>query len=64
KQAVASEGWSVAHNNYYDSLDTNSNATLYSSSSYKPKESANETNDDGEFDMDLSDDNLNRDDDV
>ncbi|GJR30560.1 hypothetical protein Tco_1106792 [Tanacetum coccineum] len=32
--------------------------------SYKPKESANETNDDDEFDMDLSDDNLNGDDDV
>ncbi|GJU63400.1 ribonuclease H-like domain-containing protein [Tanacetum coccineum] len=43
--------------------NTNSDATLYSSSSDKLEESANETDDDDESDMDLSNDNLHGDDD-
>ncbi|GJZ53238.1 hypothetical protein Tco_0608123 [Tanacetum coccineum] len=42
KQAVAGEGSSVAHNKYYDLSDNDSEATLYSSSSDKIEESANE----------------------
>ncbi|GJR75248.1 hypothetical protein Tco_0087613 [Tanacetum coccineum] len=64
KQAVAGEGSSAAHNKYYDSSDTDSDAILYSSSLDKPEESANETDDADEFDMDLSDDNPNGDDDA
>ncbi|GJU62375.1 hypothetical protein Tco_1244210 [Tanacetum coccineum] len=60
KQPVAGEGSSVAQNKYYSSTDTDSDATLYSSSS---DESANETDDADESDMDLSDDNSHRDDD-
>nr|GEV19969.1 retrovirus-related Pol polyprotein from transposon TNT 1-94 [Tanacetum cinerariifolium] len=56
RQAVAGEGSSAAHNKYYNS-DTDSDATLYSSSSDKIEESENETNDAEESDMDLSDDN-------
>ncbi|GKF17141.1 hypothetical protein Tco_0062059 [Tanacetum coccineum] len=63
KQPVAEEGSSVAHNKYYSSSDTNSAATLYSSSSDKLKENANETDDADESDMDLSDDNPDGDDD-
>nr|GEU76431.1 hypothetical protein [Tanacetum cinerariifolium] len=44
-------------------VDTDSDTTLYSSSSDKSKESANETADDDEPDMDLFDDNLNGDND-
>ncbi|GKD74991.1 hypothetical protein Tco_1333273, partial [Tanacetum coccineum] len=44
--------------------DIDSDATLYSFSSDKPKGSANETNDVDESDMDLSDDNPDRDDDA
>ncbi|GJQ90436.1 hypothetical protein Tco_0001575 [Tanacetum coccineum] len=44
--------------------DTNSDATLYSSSSDKIEESANETDDADESDMDLSNDNLDGDDDA
>nr|GEW47164.1 retrovirus-related Pol polyprotein from transposon TNT 1-94 [Tanacetum cinerariifolium] len=54
KQPIIGEGSSVAHNIYYSSSDTASDATLYSSSL---DESANETNDADESDMDLSDDN-------
>ncbi|GJT54079.1 hypothetical protein Tco_0989133 [Tanacetum coccineum] len=64
KQAVVREGSSAAHNKYYDSFDTDSDATLYSLSSEKPEESANETDDANESDMDLSDDNLDEDNDV
>ncbi|GJZ27598.1 hypothetical protein Tco_0572245, partial [Tanacetum coccineum] len=52
----------AAHNKYYASLDTDSDAILYSSSSDKIKESANEIDDADESDMDLSDDNRNGDD--
>ncbi|GKG46130.1 hypothetical protein Tco_0498576, partial [Tanacetum coccineum] len=40
KQAVAGKGSSAAHNKYYDSSYTDSDATLYSSSSNKIEESA------------------------
>ncbi|GKD77616.1 hypothetical protein Tco_1340237 [Tanacetum coccineum] len=63
KQPVAGEGSSAAHNKYYSSSDTASDATLYSSSSDKPEESANETDDADESDMDLSNDNPHGDDD-
>ncbi|GJY48380.1 hypothetical protein Tco_0438336 [Tanacetum coccineum] len=63
-QAVAGEGSSAARNKYYDSSNNNSDATLYSSSSNESEESANETDDADESDMDLSDDNPNRDDDA
>ncbi|GJV57930.1 hypothetical protein Tco_1458935 [Tanacetum coccineum] len=56
KQPVVGEGSSVAHNKYYSSSDIASDATLYSSSS---NESANETDDADESDMDLSHDALN-----
>ncbi|GKA94132.1 hypothetical protein Tco_0816118 [Tanacetum coccineum] len=62
KQPVAGEGSSAAHNKYYSSLD--SDATLYSSSSDKSEESANETDDADESDMDLFNDNLQGDDDA
>ncbi|GJV76143.1 hypothetical protein Tco_1507727 [Tanacetum coccineum] len=64
KQAVAGEGSSAAHNKYYDSSDNDSEATLYSSSSDKTEESANETDDANESDMELSDDNPHEDNDV
>ncbi|GJT44037.1 hypothetical protein Tco_0952752 [Tanacetum coccineum] len=54
KQPVTGEGSGVAQNKYYSSSDTASDATLYSSSS---DESANETDDADESDMDLSHDN-------
>nr|GEW85089.1 hypothetical protein [Tanacetum cinerariifolium] len=63
KQAVAEEGSSAAHKKYYDSSDTDSDAILYSSSSDKTEESANETDDADESDMNLSDNNLDGDDD-
>ncbi|GJR19838.1 hypothetical protein Tco_0968365 [Tanacetum coccineum] len=53
----------MLHNKYYSSLDTASDATLYSSSSDKPEGSANETDDADESDTDLSDDNPDGDDD-
>ncbi|GJW81655.1 hypothetical protein Tco_0145630 [Tanacetum coccineum] len=62
KQAVAGEGSSAAHNKYYDSSNNDSDATLYSSSSDKTEDSANETDDADESDMNLSDDNPNGDD--
>nr|GEY39093.1 hypothetical protein [Tanacetum cinerariifolium] len=64
KQPVAGEGSSLAHNKYYSSIDTDSDATLYSSSLDKSKENANETDDADESDMDLPDDNLHEDDDA
>ncbi|GJY38712.1 hypothetical protein Tco_0425076 [Tanacetum coccineum] len=64
KQPVAGEGSSAAHNKYYASLDTASDATLYSSNLDKPKGSANETNDADKSDMDLYYDNPQRDNDV
>ncbi|GKG53260.1 hypothetical protein Tco_0552528, partial [Tanacetum coccineum] len=64
KQAVTGEGSSAAHNKYYDSSDTNSDVTLYSSSSDKTEESTNESDDADESDMDLSDDNPDGDDDA
>ncbi|GJT52377.1 hypothetical protein Tco_0978534 [Tanacetum coccineum] len=45
KQPVAGEGSSAAHNIYYSSSDIASDATLYSLSSDKLEESANETDD-------------------
>nr|GEV13785.1 putative SAWADEE domain-containing protein [Tanacetum cinerariifolium] len=60
KQPVAEEGSSAAHDKYYSSSDTTSDATLYSSSSDKPKRSANETDDADKSDMNLSDDNPHR----
>nr|GEV98859.1 hypothetical protein [Tanacetum cinerariifolium] len=64
KQAVAREELSVAHKKYYASSDTDSDATLYSSSSNKTKEGANESDDADEFDMNLSDDNPDGDNDA
>nr|GFC81832.1 hypothetical protein [Tanacetum cinerariifolium] len=60
-QPVAREGLSVAHNKYYD---TDSDAILYSLSLDKTEESANEIDDADESGMDLSDDNLIRDNDA
>nr|GEV39925.1 hypothetical protein [Tanacetum cinerariifolium] len=57
KQLVAGEGSSASYNKYYSSSDTDSDVTLYSSSSDKPKGSENETYAADESDMDLSDDN-------
>ncbi|GJW80726.1 hypothetical protein Tco_0144701 [Tanacetum coccineum] len=53
KQPVIEEELSVVHNKYYDSSYTDSDAILYSSSSNKPEESANETNDADEYDMEM-----------
>ncbi|GJX32594.1 putative reverse transcriptase domain-containing protein, partial [Tanacetum coccineum] len=64
KQVVTEEGSSVAHNRYYASSYTDSDATLYSSSSDESKESANKIHDADKPDMDLFDDNPNGDDDV
>ncbi|GJX23019.1 hypothetical protein Tco_0227464 [Tanacetum coccineum] len=64
KKKVAGEGSSAAHNKYYDSSDTDSDAILYSSSLDKTKEGANETDDADESVMDLSNDNPQGDDDV
>ncbi|GJZ59902.1 hypothetical protein Tco_0615718 [Tanacetum coccineum] len=64
EEAVVGEGSSAAHNKYYPSSNTASDATLYYSSSDKSEESANETDDAGESNMDLSDDNPHRYDDA
>ncbi|GJW94100.1 hypothetical protein Tco_0173772 [Tanacetum coccineum] len=61
-QKLKGEASSDAYNKHY--ADSNSDATLYSSSSDKQEKSANETDDADEPDMDLSDDNLYGDDDV
>nr|GEX68217.1 hypothetical protein [Tanacetum cinerariifolium] len=63
KQPVAGEGSSATHNKYYSSSDIASDATLHSLSLDKSKESANETDDANESDMELSNDNLHGDDD-
>nr|GEV53568.1 hypothetical protein [Tanacetum cinerariifolium] len=63
KQLVAREGSSATYNKYYSSSDTDSDATLYSSTSDKPKGSVKETDDADESDMDLSNDNPDGDDD-
>ncbi|GKC81761.1 hypothetical protein Tco_1137478 [Tanacetum coccineum] len=52
KQPVAGEGSSATHNIYYSLSDTASDATLYSSSSDKLEENANETDNANESDMD------------
>nr|GEX12073.1 hypothetical protein [Tanacetum cinerariifolium] len=64
KQPVTGEGSSTAQNKYYSSSDTDSDSTLYSSSSNKPEGSENETDDVDESDIDLSDDNPDEDDDA
>nr|GEZ50956.1 hypothetical protein [Tanacetum cinerariifolium] len=64
KQPVARERSSAAHNKYYSSFDTDSDTTLYSSSSDKTEKSANKTDDADESDMDLFDDNPYGDDDA
>ncbi|GKF53717.1 hypothetical protein Tco_0160627, partial [Tanacetum coccineum] len=64
KQAVAEEGSSAAHNKYYDTSDTESDATHYSSCSDTSEESANETDDADDSDMDLTDDEPKGDDDT
>ncbi|GKE92326.1 hypothetical protein Tco_1573421, partial [Tanacetum coccineum] len=64
KQAVAGEGSSAAHTKYYDTSDTESDATHYSSCSDTSEESANGTDDANDSDMDLSDDNPDKDDDT
>ncbi|GKA19909.1 hypothetical protein Tco_0699824 [Tanacetum coccineum] len=56
EETVVGEGSSATHNKYYDSSDNDSDATLYSSSLDKTEESANETDDADESDMDLPDD--------
>ncbi|GJZ99319.1 hypothetical protein Tco_0671870, partial [Tanacetum coccineum] len=53
KQAIIGEGSSATHSKHYVNSDTNSDATLYSSSSNKTEESVNETDDADESDMDL-----------
>ncbi|GJZ51804.1 hypothetical protein Tco_0606319 [Tanacetum coccineum] len=63
KKPVTREGLSATHNKYYSSSNTVSNATLYSSSSDESEESANETDDADESDMDLCHDNPHGDDD-
>ncbi|GJT93917.1 hypothetical protein Tco_1082762, partial [Tanacetum coccineum] len=60
---VKGEGLSAVHKKYYSSSETNSDATLYSSTSDKSEENANETDDADESEMDLSDDNPDGDDD-
>ncbi|GKA00985.1 hypothetical protein Tco_0673650 [Tanacetum coccineum] len=57
KQAVTREGSSNAHNKHYADSDTDNDAILYSSCS---EERENETDDADAFDMDLSDDNPDR----
>nr|GFA21126.1 hypothetical protein [Tanacetum cinerariifolium] len=64
KQATVGEGTSVAHTTFYDTSDTKSDATQYSSILDTTEESANETDDADDSDMDLSDDNPDGDDDV
>ncbi|GJS03805.1 hypothetical protein Tco_0320313 [Tanacetum coccineum] len=63
KQPTAGEGSSVSHKKYYDSSDTDSDATLYSSSSDESEESTNETDDADESDINLSNENPQGDDD-
>nr|GEZ75524.1 hypothetical protein [Tanacetum cinerariifolium] len=60
-QTVAGEGSSNAHNKYYVNSDTDSDAILYSLCLDTSEESDNETNDVDDSNMDLSDDNPDRD---
>ncbi|GJR52227.1 hypothetical protein Tco_1402748 [Tanacetum coccineum] len=62
KQAVTSEGSSVAHTTFYDTSDTESDATHYSSCLDTSEESANETDVADDSDMDLTNDEQNGDD--
>ncbi|GKC19501.1 hypothetical protein Tco_1021651, partial [Tanacetum coccineum] len=64
KQVVVGEGSSNAHNKHYVDSDTDIDAILYSSCPDTSEESANETDDADDSDMDLSDDNLQGDDDA
>ncbi|GKD18661.1 hypothetical protein Tco_1207819 [Tanacetum coccineum] len=64
KQAVAGEGSSVAHIKYDDTSDTKSDVTCCSSCSDTLEESANGTNDADDSDLNLSDDNPDKDDDT
>ncbi|GJV96277.1 hypothetical protein Tco_1547854 [Tanacetum coccineum] len=64
KQLIREEGSSVAHTKYYANSETNSDAILYSLCSDTSEESANENDDADESDMDLTDDNLDEDDDA
>ncbi|GJU00655.1 hypothetical protein Tco_1110993 [Tanacetum coccineum] len=64
KLKVAGEGSSVAQNKYYSTSYIDSDATLYSLSSDELEESANETDDADESNMDLSNDNPHGDDDA
>ncbi|GJR53628.1 hypothetical protein Tco_1404149 [Tanacetum coccineum] len=64
KQAVVGEGSSNAHNKHYADLDSDSDAIPYSLCSDITEESDNEPDDANDSDMDLSNDNLDRDDDV
>nr|GEZ15988.1 hypothetical protein [Tanacetum cinerariifolium] len=64
KKAAAGEGSSVAHTKYYDTSHTKSDATHYSLCSDTPEESANETDDADDSDMDLFNDNPDKDDDA
>ncbi|GKB64111.1 hypothetical protein Tco_0920297 [Tanacetum coccineum] len=57
KDPAVQEGSSDAHNKYYSSSDTDSDATPHSSSSDELVESANETDDADESNVDLSHDN-------
>ncbi|GKE26086.1 hypothetical protein Tco_1441470, partial [Tanacetum coccineum] len=57
KPTVAREGSSNAHNKHYADSDTDNDAILYSSCLNTSEESANENDDADDFDMDLSDDN-------
>ncbi|GJS13523.1 hypothetical protein Tco_0407995 [Tanacetum coccineum] len=62
KQVVVGEGLSAAHTKYYDTSNTESDATRCSSCSDTSKESANETDDADDYDMDLYNDNPDGDD--
>ncbi|GKC01499.1 hypothetical protein Tco_0987635 [Tanacetum coccineum] len=53
KHAVTGEGSSADHTKYYDTSDKESDATRYSSCLDTLEESANGTDDAGDFDMDL-----------
>ncbi|GJX34596.1 hypothetical protein Tco_0246153 [Tanacetum coccineum] len=55
-QKLKGEGSSVVHTKFYDTSDTESDATHYSSCSDTSEESTNETNDVDDSNMDLTDD--------
>ncbi|GJY80706.1 hypothetical protein Tco_0493457 [Tanacetum coccineum] len=64
KQIVTGEGSSNAHNKYYANSDTDNDTILYSSCPDTSEESDNETDDADDSNMDLSNNNLDRDDDA